>query len=51
MQGSFLPMEIERLRNPLVFGKWGDSLGYDGRSPGEALLASVRYTVIEGQEQ
>ena len=28
-----------------MFGRWGDPLGYDGRSPGEALLASVWYAV------
>ena len=50
-QGSFLPMENERLRNPPAFGRWSDPLGYDGRSPGVALLASVRYAVFEGQEQ
>ena len=50
-QGSFLPMEIERLRNPPVFGRWGDPLGYGGRSLGEAFLASVRYAMFEGQEQ
>ena len=44
-------MENERLRNPPAFGRWGDSLGYDGRSPGVTLLASVRYAVFEGQEQ
>lgn len=50
-QGSFLPAENETLRNPPQFGRWDDPLGYDGRSPGEALLASVRYAVFEGQEQ
>ena len=50
-QGSFLPMDNERLRNLLVFGWWVDPLGYDGRSRGEAILASVRYAVFKGQEQ
>ena len=50
-QRSFLPMEIERLRNPPVFGRWSDPLGYGGRSLGEAFLASVRYAMFEGQEQ
>ena len=50
-QGSFLPMEKERLRNPPAFGRWGDPLGYDGKSPGVDLLGSVRYAVFEGQEQ
>ena len=50
-QGSFLPMENERLRNPPAFDRWGDPLEYDGRSLGVTLLASVWYAVFEGQEQ
>ena len=49
--GSFLPMENEPSRIPPVLGRWDDPLGYDGRSPGETLLASVRCVVFEGQEQ
>ena len=50
-QGPFLPMENERFQNPPVFGRWGDPLGYDRRSPGKTLLANVRYAMLEGQEQ
>ncbi|CAM9338845.1 unnamed protein product [Hapterophycus canaliculatus] len=50
-QGSFLPTENEVLRNPPVFGRWDDPLGYNGRCPGGALLTQVWYTVFEGQEQ
>ena len=44
-------MEIERLRNPPVFGRWGDPLGHGGRSLGEGFLASVWYAMFEGREQ
>ena len=50
-QTSLVPGENEKLRNPLVFGKHGDPLGYNGKTPGEKLLSSVWLIVFEGKEQ
>lgn len=49
-QASVVPGETEKLRNPRVFGKHGDPLGYNGNTPGESVLSAVWLTVFEGKE-
>lgn len=50
-QSFVVPGENEKLRKLPVFGKYGDPLGYNGKTPGEKLLARVWLIVFEGKEQ